>query len=81
MKFLPSTWYFYNLGLLVNYSLQESVVSLTLVKWDGSVVVCTRESEGEAGELFHLVLGGYGLFGVMVEVEVKVVVGTGAKHL
>ena len=49
------------------------MVSLTLVKWDGSVVVCTRESEGEAGELFHLVLGGYGLFGVMVEVEVKVV--------
>ena len=61
------------LCLKCNCSLQESVVSLTLVKWDGSVVLCSRESEVEAGELFRLALGGYGLFGVMVEVEVKVV--------
>ena len=45
---------------------------MTVIKWDGTEVVCTRDAGGEAGELFGLVLGGYGMFGVIVEIELKV---------
>ena len=60
-------------GITSDDSVQESVLSLTLIKWDGTEIVCRRDGEGEAGELFSLVLGGYGMFGVMVEVEMSVV--------
>ena len=59
-------------GITSDDSVQESVLSLTLIKWDGTEVVCRRDGEGEEGELFRLVLGGYGMFGVMVEVEMLV---------
>ena len=60
-------------GITSDDSVQESVLSLTLIKWDGTEVVCSRGEDGEAGELFSLVLGGYGMFGVIVEVEMSVV--------
>jgi FAD/FMN-containing dehydrogenase len=47
-----------------------SVRSLRLVRADGEVVRCSRT---ENGELFSLVLGGYGLFGVILEVELETV--------
>ena len=57
-------------GITSDDSVQESVTSITILMWDGTEKVCRREGEEE--ELFSLVLGGYGLFGVIVEVEVKV---------
>jgi len=48
----------------------STVESFTLMKADGSVVRCSRT---ENAELFSLVLGGYGLFGVILEVVLKVV--------
>jgi len=44
--------------------------ALTVVRADGTAVRCSRTEEPE---LFSLVLGGYGLFGVIVEAELEVV--------
>jgi FAD/FMN-containing dehydrogenase len=48
----------------------STVESLRLMKADGTIVHCSRE---ENAELFSLVLGGYGLFGVILDVELRVV--------
>ena len=48
----------------------STVESLRLMKADGGIVTCSRS---ENAELFSLVLGGYGLFGVILDVELKVV--------
>jgi FAD/FMN-containing dehydrogenase len=48
----------------------STVESLRLAKADGSVVICSRN---ENIELFSLVLGGYGLFGVILEATLRVV--------
>lgn len=48
----------------------SSVVSFTLLNADGEVVNCSRT---ENQELFKLVIGGYGLFGVILDVKLKVV--------
>ena len=47
-----------------------TVRSFRLARADGSVVTCSR---AENAELFSLVLGGYGLFGVILEAELEVV--------
>src|SRR5690606_12978681 len=47
-----------------------TVVSFTLMKANGEVVNCSRQ---ENHELFKLVIGGYGLFGVILDVKLKVV--------
>jgi FAD/FMN-containing dehydrogenase len=48
----------------------STVTSLRMMKADGSVVRCGRE---ENADLFALVLGGYGLFGIILEAELRVV--------
>lgn len=48
----------------------STVASLRLLQADGSIVRCSRK---ETPELFSLVLGGYGLFGVILDVELRVV--------
>ncbi|MFP6906390.1 MAG: FAD-binding oxidoreductase [Verrucomicrobiota bacterium] len=48
----------------------DTVASFSLMKADGEVLHCSRS---ENAELFSLVLGGYGLFGVILEVSLKVV--------
>lgn len=48
----------------------SSVVSFTLLKSDLSIVQCSRE---ENSDLFRLVVGGYGLFGIILDVKIKVV--------
>lgn len=48
----------------------STVESLRLMKADGTIVRCSR---AENAELFSLVLGGYGLFGVILDAEVRVV--------
>lgn len=47
----------------------SSVKSFRLIKADGEIVTCSR-TENE--ELFSLVLGGYGLFGVILDVRLEV---------
>jgi FAD/FMN-containing dehydrogenase len=48
----------------------STVESLRLMKADGTVVRCSRS---ENAELFSLVLGGYGLCGIILEAELHVV--------
>lgn len=48
----------------------STVVSFRLMKADGSIVRCSRT---ENKELFSLALGGYGLFGVIIDVELQVI--------
>jgi FAD/FMN-containing dehydrogenase len=48
----------------------STVESFRLVQADGTMVRCSRE---ENREIFSLVLGGYGLFGVILDVELHVV--------
>jgi FAD/FMN-containing dehydrogenase len=48
----------------------STVESLRLMKAEGSIVTCSRN---ENRDLFSLVLGGYGLFGVILDVDLHVV--------
>ena len=50
--------------------ISASVVSFTLMKDNGEIVNCSRE---ENQELFKLVIGGYGLFGIVLDVKLKIV--------
>lgn len=50
--------------------ISSTVESLRLMQADGRVLRCSRD---ENAELFSLVLGGYGLFGVILDVELRVV--------
>jgi FAD/FMN-containing dehydrogenase len=47
-----------------------SVISFTLLTQNGEIKNCSRQ---ENQELFKLVIGGYGLFGVILDVKLKVV--------
>ena len=47
----------------------STVVAFRLLLADGTILRCSREQHDE---LFSLVLGGYGLFGVVIEVELAV---------
>lgn len=48
----------------------STVQSFRMMTADGNILNCSRE---ENSELFRLALGGYGLFGVILDVELKVV--------
>jgi FAD/FMN-containing dehydrogenase len=48
----------------------STVESLRLMKADGAVVRCSRT---ENADLFSLVLGGYGLFGIILDADLRVV--------
>lgn len=50
--------------------LASSVLSFTLMNAKGQVLLCSRK---ENSELFHHVIGGYGLFGIILDVKLKVV--------
>lgn len=50
--------------------LSSSVESFTLMNADGKILNCSRT---ENSELFKLVIGGYGLFGIILDVKLKVV--------
>ncbi len=56
--------------VLDNKPLIEDVVSFTMVDAAGELVECSRT---ENRELFTLVIGGYGLFGVITSVKLKLV--------
>ena len=48
----------------------STVVSFRLMQADGTILQCSRS---ENQELFSLALGGYGLFGIILDVELRVV--------
>jgi len=48
----------------------STVESLRLMKADGTIVRCSRD---ENPKLFSLALGGYGLFGIILDVDLRVV--------
>jgi FAD/FMN-containing dehydrogenase len=50
--------------------ISSSVISFTLMKENGEIINCSRQ---ENQELFKLVIGGYGLFGIVLDVKLKVV--------
>ena len=50
--------------------ISSSVISFTLMKHNGEISNCSRN---ENQELFGLVLGGYGLFGIVMDIKLKVV--------
>lgn len=56
--------------------LSSSVVSFTLMNASGEILNCSRT---ENPELFKLVVGGYGLFGIILDVKLKVVDNTALK--
>ena len=56
--------------------LSSSVVSFTLMNAYGEILNCSRT---ENPELFKLVVGGYGLFGIILDVKLKVVDNTALK--
>jgi FAD/FMN-containing dehydrogenase/SAM-dependent methyltransferase len=59
-------------GITTDFCLAESVISFRLVKFDGSIIECSRTAESEeAKELFRCGLGGYGLFGIIFDVTLK----------
>ena len=48
----------------------SDVIAFTLIDADGAIRRCSRE---ENGDLFRLAIGGYGLFGVIVSVRLKLI--------
>lgn len=50
--------------------ISSSVISFTLMNHNGQILNCSRT---ENKELFSLVIGGYGLFGIILDVKLKVV--------
>lgn len=50
--------------------ISSSVVSFTLMNHNGQILNCSRN---ENQELFGLVIGGYGLFGIVLDIKLKVV--------
>lgn len=50
--------------------ISSSVQSFTLMQANGEIINCSRH---ENPELFKLVIGGYGLFGIILDVKLKVV--------
>ena len=56
-------------GITSDVPIIEAVEELRVVMADGQVVTCSRQ---ERAELFSLVVGGYGLFGVIYEVVIRV---------
>lgn len=48
----------------------STVESFRLMKPDGAIVRCSRQ---ENAELFSLAVGGYGLFGIILDIDLKVV--------
>lgn len=55
----------------------SSVVSFTLMNDKGEIINCSRK---ENAELFHLVIGGYGLFGIILDVKLKVTDNVSLKY-
>jgi len=60
-------------GITTDHTLVESIKSFLLIKSDGQLIECSRDSTDEdSRKLFSLCIGGYGLFGIIYQVRLKV---------
>lgn len=57
-------------GITNDYSLAESIFEISILNAKNKIVICNRKTNPE---LFSLVIGGYGLFGVMLSITLRVV--------
>lgn len=57
-------------GVTSDMAIYDAIVELVIVNNKGELIKCNRE---ENKELFSLVIGGYGLFGIIVSVMLKIV--------
>jgi hypothetical protein len=60
-------------GITSDNTLSKSILELVIVNSKGEIVTCNRKINRE---LFSLVLGGYGLFGIIISVKLKIVNNT-----
>lgn len=58
---------------LTTPTVADTVMGFRLVRSDGTITRCSR---AENSELFHLVLGGFGLFGIVLDAELEVTENT-----
>lgn len=63
-------------GITNDYGVYNSVESLKIINCDGKLITCSRTKNSK---LFSLVLGGYGLFGVICRVTLRLVPNTKAE--
>eukprot|EP00759_Apiculatamorpha_spiralis_P047131 PhF_6_TR42996/c0_g1_i1/m.65620 len=60
-------------GITTDFCMIEAVLSFEVMMYDGSIVTCGRDAPTEVGrELFGLVIGGYGMFGIMISIHMKI---------
>ncbi|XWV25902.1 oxidoreductase, FAD-binding [Tupanvirus soda lake] len=63
-------------GITNDYGVCESIVDFSFVDANGEKIYCSRKINPE---LFSRIIGGYGLFGIVYEVTLKVVSNVGLK--
>ncbi|MEN2399989.1 FAD-binding oxidoreductase [Flavobacterium sp. MC2016-06] len=57
--------------------ISSSIISFTLMNYEGKILNCSRT---ENPELFKMVIGGYGLFGIILDVKLHVVDNTALRY-
>jgi len=61
-------------GITSDNSIYHSILKLTIIDSSGETIVCDRDNENDKNrELFGLVIGGYGLFGIITHVKLQIV--------
>jgi predicted SAM-dependent methyltransferase len=61
-------------GITSDNTLSQSVIEIELIDHNADVIICNRNQNSE---LFFLVIGGYGLFGIITKVKLRIVENTG----
>ncbi|CAF1482903.1 unnamed protein product [Rotaria sp. Silwood1] len=57
-------------GITSDHAMVESVISIEYIDMNGKIDECSREKKSE---LFSLIIGGYGLFGIITRLRLKTV--------
>lgn len=57
-------------GITNDYGVYKSVIEFEIINWEGKKIKCSRVINSE---LFSLVLGGYGLFGIICKIKLRIV--------
>ncbi|QKF94645.1 FAD/FMN-containing dehydrogenase with methyltransferase domain [Fadolivirus algeromassiliense] len=69
-------------GITSDSTLAKSIIELEIINSDGEIIACNRQHNNE---LFSLIIGGYGLFGIITKVKLTIVDNTAldmeSKHL
>lgn len=56
-------------GITSDYGLHKSIIELEIVNYEGNLITCNRELNSD---LFYLVIGGYGLFGIITKIKLSI---------